>query len=110
MDDDDGDGDLYGIWAGVTAKKRGDREPFCRNPSLASRPDGAQQGIRNPHGRRAARGMSATPCRLKLVLKGATDPFVPPDLEVDASGIVKFRGVGFVVDVNASLTIADATA
>jgi len=43
--------------------------------------------------------MSATPRRFKLLLKNATDLYIPPDLEIDASGAVAFRGVGFVADV-----------
>jgi hypothetical protein len=43
--------------------------------------------------------MSGAPRRFKLNLKSATDLYIPPDFEVDASGAVAFSGVGFVADV-----------
>jgi hypothetical protein len=43
--------------------------------------------------------MSETPRRFKLLLKNATDLYVPQDLELDASGTVAFSGVGFVAEV-----------
>ncbi|HYH27172.1 MAG TPA: hypothetical protein VEA19_00170 [Actinomycetota bacterium] len=39
------------------------------------------------------------PRRFKLLLENATDLYIPPDLEIDASGAVAFTGVGFVADV-----------
>jgi hypothetical protein len=43
--------------------------------------------------------MSETPRRFNLLLKNATDLYVPPDLKIDASGAIAFTGVGFVADV-----------